>query len=199
MILTNLQGIATAVVRRAQRQGSVLPREVRDELTEAGLDATLWKDVVALARPALRYRQGRYHYVPVLSSRAQEEQRQQQAIGRAIRQLVRAVKKATPHERRQQGRCDFIQPVKVQTEDGREFTLLSRDISPTGIRLIGTRSLLGQKVQVSIAPSDGAEPWSFLVRILWTCAVGDDLYENGGSFLELTTRPESVRRVQLVK
>jgi len=25
------------------------------------------------------------------------------------------------------------------------------------------------------------------VRILWTCAVGDDLFENGGNFLELAS------------
>ena len=29
------------------------------------------------------------------------------------------------------------------------------------------------------------EGWTFLVRILWTCAVGDELFENGGSFLDV--------------
>jgi hypothetical protein len=72
--------------------------------------------------------------------------------------------------------------VKVVTEDGQEFTLLSRDLSATGIRLVGTRRLLGQKVRVIIPGSDGAAR-EFLVRILWTCPVGDDLVENGGAFI----------------
>ena len=69
----------------------------------------------------------------------------------------------------------------VRTEDGREFTLLSRDLSATGIRLIGTRRLLGHKVHVII--TSGGVSLDFLVRILWTCPVGDDLVENGGTFL----------------
>jgi hypothetical protein len=93
--------------------------------------------------------------------------------------------------------------VKVRAEDGRECTLLSRDVSATGIRLIGTRRLLGQKVRVSI-PRPGAATtdspraaagWSFLVRILWTCAVGDDLFENGGAFMEVAPgEPASEKR-----
>ena len=79
--------------------------------------------------------------------------------------------------------------VQAQSEDGREFTLLSRDLSTTGIRLIGTRSLLGQKIRLRIPRTDDGGPWYFLVRILWTCAVGDDLYENGGLFVEASTAP----------
>jgi hypothetical protein len=73
----------------------------------------------------------------------------------------------------------------VRTEDQREYTLMSRDLSSTGIRLIGTRRFLGQKIHVSIPAADGATTWDFVVRILWTCAVGDDLVENGGTFLAL--------------
>jgi hypothetical protein len=36
MILTDLQAIVAAVLRRAQRQGFVVPREVRQELAGAG-------------------------------------------------------------------------------------------------------------------------------------------------------------------
>ena len=36
MTVANLKGIADQVVRRAQRQGYVVPREVREELTHAG-------------------------------------------------------------------------------------------------------------------------------------------------------------------
>jgi hypothetical protein len=185
-----LQEIAHTVIRRAQQQGFILPREIRDELTHAGLDATLWKDVVALARSVLRYRRGRYYYASAVSARVREEQRHQRAIHRTVRQLIHQYKQSTAqNERRQQDRIDFMQPVKVRTDDQRELTLLSRDLSTSGIRLIGTRSLLGQKVRVLVPREGSPEPWCFLVRILWTCAVGDDLFENGGSFLELAEAP----------
>ena len=85
-------------------------------------------------------------------------------------------------ERREQRRVDFVQPVKVVTEEGEELTLLSRDLSTTGIRLVGTRRLLGQKIRVLIPNLEG-QPLDVLVRILWTCPVGDDLVENGGAFV----------------
>lgn len=193
MNANDLKTVAEAVVQRAQQHGYVLPRQIREHLAGAGLAEALWKDVVALARPSLRLRNGRYHYAPGLSDRARKEQDQQQAIRRAVRQLVRAHRAATAAvERREQNRVEFIQPVKVRAEDGREFTLLSRDVSATGIRLIGTRRLLGQKVRILIprpgtTEASASAEWSFLVRILWTCAIGDDLFENGGAFMEVTT------------
>jgi hypothetical protein len=186
MITTDLQGIAEAVVRRAQRQGFVLPREVREELAGAGQAEELWKDVVALARPALKRRQGCYYYTAPVSARVRQEQSRQRTLQRAVRQLIRQYRAAArPQERRGEDRMDFIQPVQVRTEDGRAHTLLSRDLSATGIRLIGSRGFLGQKLHVLI-PRPGEEAsWDFLVHILWTCAVGDNLYENGGPFLEV--------------
>ena len=194
MSQSDLQAIVNAVIQRAQRQGFVLPEEVRDELVRAGQPDSLWKDVLALARPALSYRDGRYEFVSTVSARAQEEQHQQQRIRAAVQELIGRHRAAGPVERREEDRVDFIQPVRVRTEDGREFTLLSRDVSPAGIRLIGTRRLLGQKVRVLIAGPEGGpngtpapaagRPLCFLVRILWTCALGDDLFENGGMFLD---------------
>jgi hypothetical protein len=186
MIMAHLQEIAGAVVRRAKRQGFVIPRQIREELTATGLSGDLWKEVVALVRPSLALRHGRYHYVSPVSGRLKETERHQQAIRRAVRQLVRTYRsEAARAERRRHGRVEFIQPVKVQAEDRREFTVLCRDISSAGLRLIGTRSLLGQKVLVTIPRECSAEPWRFLVRVLWTCAIGDDLFENGGTFLEM--------------
>jgi len=189
MSADSLQGVAERVVRRAQRQGFVLPREVREELSQAGADDGLWKDVVALARPALHFRQGRYYYASPVSERVRQEQAQQADVQRAVRSIVRAHRAAERArvERRDQDRVDFVQPVKVRTEDGRELTLLSRDLSPTGIRLVGTRRLLGQKVRVRLGANDAS--CELLVRVLWTCAVGDDLYENGGAFVEVTDAP----------
>jgi hypothetical protein len=184
-----LKDVADLVVRRAQRQGYVVPRDIRAEMKQAGLPEEQWKDVVNLARQSLNCRQGRYYHITALSPRLQQEQMQQRLIQRAIRRLIRRHQQQTNSpERRQQDRVDFVQPVTVEMEGGRQCTLLSRDISLTGIRLVGTRRLLGQKVRVSLPQEEGAEPYTFLVRVLWTCAVGDDLFENGGTFLEVTSK-----------
>jgi hypothetical protein len=187
MTTANLKGIADQVVRRAQRQGYIVPREVREELTHAGASHDLWKDVVALARPALTFRRGRYYFSAPPSDRVRREQTQQQGVRRAVGQLLRdnPAGGATPVERRGQDRVDYVQTVTVRTEDGGEFTLLSRDLSATGIRLVGTRRLLGRKVRVIVPRTGGRPPYEFAVRVLWTCAVGDDLFENGGVFLEV--------------
>jgi hypothetical protein len=186
MIATHLQEIADAVIRRAERQGFVVPRDIRDEVVQAGLPESQWKEVLDRARPALNYRHGRYYHVHAVSERIQQEQSQQQRIHGAIRQLVQQHRQhAGRVERREQDRIDFIQPVQVETEDSRTFQLLSRDLSPTGIRLIGNRSFLGQKIRLVLPRIGNQGSWCFAVRILWTCAVGDDLFENGGMFLEL--------------
>jgi hypothetical protein len=182
LLADQLQQVANSIVRRAQRQGYVVPRDIREELGQVGLPEARWKEVVNLARESLNCRQGRYYHLTSFSPRLQQEQQQQQQIQRAIRRLIRHYKASSAnHERRQQDRIDFIQPVKVEAEDGREFTLLSRDLSTTGIRLIGTRRLLGQKVRIQLPLEDTS--CSLLVRILWTCAVGDDMFENGGTFV----------------
>ena len=45
-----LQGVADAVLARAESQGFVVPREIRDALTGAGLPDEQWKEVVAIAK-----------------------------------------------------------------------------------------------------------------------------------------------------
>jgi hypothetical protein len=182
----SLQQVADAVIRRAQRQGYIVPREVRSELRIAGLDEERWKETLELARSALVFRQGRYYPSTAASPRLEQEQRQQQVIQKALRPLIRQHRrKVRAQERRGQARIDYVQPVKVQCEDGQEFTLLTRDLSTSGVCLIGTRRLLGQKVHVVLPREQGLGPYRLLVRILWTCAVGDDLFENGGTLLEL--------------
>jgi hypothetical protein len=186
MSLTDLQGIAEEVVQRARGQGFVVRREIREALAQAGLPETHWKDVLALAQAFLHHRHGRYYYVSVVNSRPRSD-RQQREVQQAVRQIIHDYRVGTTDvERRQHGRVPFIQPTKILLPDHREIQLLSRDISPTGIRLIGTRSLQGQKVRVLIPRQDnGQGDWCFLVQILWSSQIGESLVEHGGVFLEL--------------
>jgi hypothetical protein len=180
-----LQAIADGVVRLAQLEGSIRPKDVREELERAGESAALWKDVLALARPSLNFWGGRYYYSAPISDRLREEQDHQASVALAARDVIDRLREAAnSKERRGEERIDFIQPVQVLTEDGRAFTLVSRDFSTSGMRLLGARSLLGQKVQVRLAMGPDGDAWCFVLRILWTCAVGDDLFENGGAFIE---------------
>lgn len=103
-------------------------------------------------------------------------------IAEAVRRLTEQYQEQRRKvERREQGRVDFIQQVQILLEDGREYGMLTRDLSSTGLRLIGTRRLLGQRVTVRVPLDTGHV--DFQVRILWTCPVGEDLVENGGTFL----------------
>jgi PilZ domain len=186
MNANELQPIADALLRLAKQQGFVTSRDVRAELRIAGLDETAWKDAIALVQTSLVHRQGRYYDKGAFSPRMQKRHSQEQAIRKAIRRLIKLHRsRHKADERRGQARIDFIQPVKVRTDDGKEFALMSRDLSATGVRLLGTKRLLGQKVQLELPGGDGEPACRMVVRILWTCAVGDDLFENGGSFLEL--------------
>lgn len=199
MIQLNLQTVADTVVRQARRQRFVVARDIRQALREAGVSERLWKDIVALARPTLSPRAGRYYYRPPVSDYVRQEQDHQRAIRRAVRQLIRQHRSAADGvERRQQDRIDFVQPIQLRTDDGREFHLLSRDLSPTGIRLIGSRSFLGHKVRVRVPRVGEAEPWCFVVHILWTCAVGDGLFENGGMFVGVVRQKPEKKRVKAV-
>ena len=119
------------------------------------------------------------------SPRVQAE-RQKREVNAAVKEIIRQYKHShASEERRRQGRVDFLQTVKIKLENERELTVLSRDLSADGIRLVGTSSLLGQKIQLAIPRLDQQEPLNLRVRILWTCAVGDGLFENGGNILEV--------------
>ncbi|HEX5273578.1 MAG TPA: PilZ domain-containing protein [Gemmataceae bacterium] len=181
MMTVNLQEIVGAVLERARRQGSVTPEDIQDELTRAGVPDELWEEVLTLCRRSLRKRRDRYHYVSA-ARRESAREKQRQAVRRAVRGIIRRHRAAEQVERRGQDRLDFIQPVRVLSDDGRERHVLSRDLSTTGIRLIATRSLLGQKMRLFLGK--GPDACSLLVRVLWTCTVGDDLYENGCMFLD---------------
>src|SRR5947209_8760465 len=111
MISTSLRGVAELVTRRARRQGFIVPQEVREELAQAGVPEELWKDVIALARPSLCYRRGRYYYRPPVGPLVRVEQSQQRGIRRAVRQIVRDHRAvARQVERREEDRTELVQP-----------------------------------------------------------------------------------------
>jgi hypothetical protein len=183
MTVVELPEIATRVLDRAQQRGFVTRREIREELRKSGQPDGSWRDVLAILCESLHFRQGRYNYVCPFDSRLEQELLQQRRIHRSVREVIRRHRaQEHVHERRRQGRVDFIKPVRVRTADGHEYTLLSRDLSVTGIHLLGSRSFLGQKVHLWIPGEEGQ--LCLLVRILWTSMVGDGLFENGGAFLE---------------
>jgi len=185
MTVAELPNVASRVLDRAQQHGYVTRREIRDELRQAGQPDGCWRDVLAILRESLHYRQGRYNYVCQFDSRLEQELLQQRRIHRSVREVIRRHRaQENGHDRRRQGRIDFIKPIKVRAGDGQEHNLLSRDLSLTGIHLLGARSFLGQKIHVWLPGSDGQPPLCFVVRILWTAMVGDGLFENGGAFLE---------------
>jgi hypothetical protein len=192
MSRARIQHVAEAVRRRAQRQGFVVPRQVREEMANAGLNGTDWKRIIGLVGPALACRHGRYYYVPAgpsrMKVRVRRDQNQQRRIDRTVRGLIREQRAAegVMIERRAQRRHPFNQPVEVRTANHRCLHMVSREISVSGIRLIGSRALQGQKAYIWIPrPDQPEERCCFLVHILWSAGVGDDLFENGGVLLEL--------------
>jgi hypothetical protein len=182
MLKTDLQRIVAAVCRRARRQGFVCPQEVKNELAGAGLPEARWQEVVSLAGDMLSDRDGCYYYSSVAAA-ARRAERRQRRLARAVRQLMRGYKALVPDERRGQGRMEFMQPIPVETEDGHCHTVLSCDLSESGIRLIAPLSLLGKRIRLTLPSAAGARHRSFFVRILWSSVVGDGLFENGGVFL----------------
>src|SRR5438874_1249318 len=106
MLKTDLGRVVSAVCRRARRQGSVSPDEVKSELTRAGLPEARWAEVVSRAGDMLSNRDGRYHYCPAAVS-SRREQRRQRRLDRAVRELIHGYKISALSERRRQGRIDF--------------------------------------------------------------------------------------------
>ncbi|MBL8798076.1 MAG: hypothetical protein JNM56_29535, partial [Planctomycetia bacterium] len=131
---TGLDKVVRAVVRVAERQDFVVPRQIRDELRRAELPEHCWKEVVQQAGAALSCRHSRYYFVPAgqtrMRVRARQDQRQLQAIHQAVRSLIRKQrqKDRLHHERRGHKRIDFARPVLIQTEDGRLLHGMSREI-----------------------------------------------------------------------
>lgn len=111
-------------------------------------------------------------------------QEQTLALRKAVRTLIRDFKKSQKQvDRRRDERFPFVEQVSATTERGERYLLLTRDISMRGIRLVATRSFLGQKLNIEITTPSG-DRRGFMVRVLWSCSVGDHLYENGCIFLD---------------
>ena len=125
------------------------------------------------------------------SPRLEADLRQKHAVHTSVKEIIRQYRHSHGREeRRRLGRVEFIQSVSIGLENGRKLTVLTRDLSCDGIRLVGTSSLLGQRVQVELPQIDSTRPLCLLMRVLWTCAVGDGLFENGGNFLGIVKDEE---------
>jgi hypothetical protein len=187
MSTPELQAVASSVLRRARAQGYVVPREIRHELTEAGQEEARWKEVVELLRESLHYRQGRYYLVPPTPGAGAEQEQKLESLREALVDVLQpAGSPPRQGERRQEERIAYTRSVRVQTEDNQELMVLAQDLSPSGIRFIANRSLLGRKVRVHLSlPNENEPAVALLVRVLWTSAVAEGLYENGGAFLEM--------------
>jgi hypothetical protein len=181
----DLNHVVDVLVNRARQQGFVCPQDIRAELEKANLAATPWEEIIDLAGQALVLHEGRYYP----AGGASPVVRRQQRIERTLRRLIRRYRStAAREERRRQDRIELIRPVEVWAEDGRVLTLLSRNLSRTGLCLISAQSLLGEKIHVLLPGPDGEEPYHFLARIVWAFMVGDGLFENGGVFLHVFPR-----------
>jgi hypothetical protein len=185
---SELHAIAAAVLRLAEKQGFVAPRDIRTELTRAGQPESRWKEVVELLRESLHFRQGRYYILSAAGSPQLQQQKDNlQQIRDILKEVLGEATTADSTDRRQEPRVPFSRPVKIIFENNQDLMVLGLDLSPSGIRFIANRSLLGRKFRVEL-PLPGAEsapPVTLLVRVLWTSAVADGLFENGGAFLEM--------------
>jgi PilZ domain len=192
LITDDMQRMVDAVCRRASQQGFILPNEICAELANAGMPEARWPDVVSLAGCLLTRRDGRYYHSDT-NLPSEDELHGQRRLHRTVRRIIGDYRLSARHERRHRGRIDFVRPVKVETEDGRCFMLLTSNLSSSGIRLIGPTSLLGQKLRVSLASDEGTTPTCFSVQVVWSTVVSEGLFENGGAFLGVvscqSTRP----------
>jgi hypothetical protein len=188
MVSPDLQAVAIAVLNRARRQGYVLPREIRGELKEAGHSEGIWKQVVNLIRPSLKYHHGRYYAKVSTLSPLEREKHHLRHIRTTLHIFLQKQKgKTMEEERRKEDRNSLVCALKIRTESGQELTVLGQDLSSSGFRVITDRSLLGKKIFMFLPPPQegGALPVVIAARVLWCVEIADGLFKNGGSFLEL--------------
>ncbi|GBD35923.1 hypothetical protein HRbin36_01038 [bacterium HR36] len=175
----------STVLQRAETRGYILPQEIQQELRRLGLGTRLWRQFIERAGSFLTYQNGRYYYVPSLTGNRLHEEERQLHVRALLQALIDSCKRSQHHvERRSADRVEVYWPVTLTLEDGTAHRAVTRDISVSGIRFLGSRSLLGQRIVVRLTLNNGHEH-VFSVRILWTCEVGDSLYENGGSVLQV--------------
>jgi hypothetical protein len=95
------------------------------------------------------------------------------------------------------GRIAFVRRLRAETEDGRSVTVLSRDLSVNGIRLVAPNSMLGKKLRVTIPMLELRDHVCFSVQIVWSKVVSGGVFENGAVFLEVASvaRADALRRL----
>jgi len=171
--------VSEAVLRRAQRQGSVMEGEIREEIAKAGLPQADWHAVLSLLGPALVPEQGWYRYAPP----AVEATRHDLALAHCelLAKYAWAVgPQGIPKPASRLGPY----PVRVRTTVGRELpVLLLLDPSLSWVRLVVARTLVGSKVRILVPRPGSGAVMAWDVRVLWAMRLADDLFENGAAFL----------------
>ena len=76
--------------------------------------------------------------------------------------------------------------LKVILEDRCETVVMSQRLSLSGIEFLSDRSLLGQKLRLYIPRNESTFATMILsMRVLWSQAVADGIFKNGGNFLNV--------------
>jgi hypothetical protein len=117
---------------------------------------------------------------PTANPPSEEEQRGQPVLGTAVQLAMGLGQKSG----------ELFQLVGVKTEDGRKFPFFLQNLFTSGLRLLGTRSLIGQKVYVQVPYLEKKKSWCFPVRIVWSYRIVEGLVENGGIFLDMASLPD---------
>lgn len=194
MSQADLETIARRVLRKAMKEGSVHATDVQAELRRAGFTDEMSEAVLALISHSLTLRGERYHYVSPEPTRqrmrikARQDQNQLKAIHDRVTDLVQQYQAQAECERRAHTRTPYVQPVRIELENGPSCHMISLDISLAGIRVVGTTDLAGKKGCIWIPrPELDHRSYPFMIQFLWSKPVGDGVLEAGGMFLEALT------------
>ncbi|MGF1580887.1 MAG: PilZ domain-containing protein [Gemmataceae bacterium] len=156
-------------------------------IRDLGATSNRHREIIPLSQPPDSPQPAEASPQTVSVSPPREAPENSSELREAIRRLIATQKQREFRvDGRDEERILLSQSVKIRLEDQQEISVLSQDLSPSGIGLVSTRSLLGRKLRL-ILPTETPDcpTITIIVRILWSYAVTEDLYKNGGLFLEL--------------
>jgi hypothetical protein len=168
-----VQRVTEAVLRRAQRQGSIVEGEIREEIAQAGLPEADWRAVLSLLGLALVPEAGWYRYPAPAAEAGRPD------LAQADRELLGQYERVAGRQGvAEPGGGLGPYPVRVRTETGQQLpALLMLAPSLSSVRLIAVTSLLGYKVRILIPRPQGGDVVSWDVRVLCAMRLADGLFE----------------------